>query len=183
MKIQTVEEILEGTQPLTNFFWSGLRGNLVEFHTGNPDINTILSWGHSQEQWNNTILFQMTKLSNILQGATMTDGANLIIIHENYRDIFSSLKNINYTGFGQDKNMIEGTAYFGTMANKIAIVISPSEMLKDRMLVCRFNLDGIRFQKQSQQYAFNNITETKSVLDKNVLNKVQEYCVLTILNK
>jgi len=181
--MQTVNEILNSTVPLTNYFWSDIRGNLVEFHTGNKDINTILNWGNSQEQWNNTILFQLTKLSNLLQSSTMTSGANLIVIHENQKNIFSSLKNINYTGFGQDKNMVEGTTYFGTMANKIAIYISSNELIENNILVCRFNLDGIRFQNQTQQYAFNNITETKSVLDKNLLNKVQEYCVLSIMNK
>jgi hypothetical protein len=183
MRKQTIEEVLASKQPLTTYFWSFIRGNLVDYSTGNPDINTTLNWGNSQAEWNNTILFPITELNNWIHKSTMAGGANLIIIPEKHKDIFQSLKNFQVFSFNQDRSMLQDCTYLGTLASKIFVFTTNDKNLDSDILVCRFSEDGVRYVNNVQTHAFNYVAQIKPTMDKDLLNKVHEFCLLKILNK
>lgn len=204
MQKQTIKEVLE-INPIDQKFWSNIKGNVIDFSTGNPNPNISFIWGNHQTEWDATLLIPVAELGNSLHKKTFRSTTNLIIIPESLGFLFKSLSNYRFLDFAAHQILIDGAKYFGTLNSTIHIHSVEDNYfekeynknknpqfeyeseniptLKNKILVCYFNEDGIWYKPKMHVNAVGTKTlEFETHKDINLINKIQEYGILNILH-
>lgn len=181
------EQIIENKNPLANYYWSYLCGIFIDYKTGNAAPNSTLKFIARQNEWNNTLIYPLKMASAAIYQATMTDEVNILIVPMDFVDIVNDITSFSYNpNNANEQSVLNGVycgSFYGVLAGRNEVKVYKSNLLQNKLIIARINRTGMKAVLKKTQTAFNVVPEICMIHEPSLINTVQEYCVINILNK